>query len=71
VDIAPSDVSTVRAAHDIERGRRIAVQVGSPGWIVNLQTGWADTTYTVEFRPVVGATVTLVGLTGVTFSQAE
>ena len=40
------------------------MQVGSPGWIVNLQTGWADTTYTVEFTPVVGATVTLVGLTG-------
>jgi hypothetical protein len=56
--------STVRAAHDIERGRKVAVQVGSPGRIVNLQTGWADTTYTVEFRPVVGATVILVGLTG-------
>lgn len=56
-------LSAVRAAHDIQRGRTVAVQVGSPGTIVNLQTGWADTTYTVEFTPAHGTRVTLVGLT--------
>ena len=56
-------LSAVRAAHDIQRGRTIAVPLGSPGTIVNFQTGWADTTYTVEFTPVPGGTVTLVGLT--------
>ena len=53
----------VRAARDIQRGRTTAVQIGSPGRIVNSHPGWADTTYTVEFTAAAGATVTLVGLT--------
>jgi hypothetical protein len=56
-------MTAVRAAHDIQYGRSIAVQHGAPGRVVNLQTGWSDTTYTVEFAAESGATVTLVGLT--------
>ena len=55
-------MTVVRAAHDIQYGRSIAVQHGVPGTVVNLQPGWAGTTYTVEFAPETGATVTLVGL---------
>jgi hypothetical protein len=53
----------VRAVHDIQRGRRVVVEHGSPGRIVNRQPGWAATTYTVEFLPAPGARVTIVGLT--------
>ena len=56
-------MAVVRAAHDIQYGRTIAVQHGAPGTVVNLQTGWAGTTYTVEFAPESGAKLTLVGLT--------
>ena len=56
-------LSPVRAVHDIQRGRQVVVQHGSPGRIVNQRPGWADTTYTVEFMPVPGGTVTVVGLT--------
>jgi hypothetical protein len=56
-------LSAVQAVHDIQRGRHIVVRHGSPGRIVNLQQGWSDTHYTVEFTPLPGATVTLIGLT--------
>jgi hypothetical protein len=56
-------LSEVRAVHDIQRGQTIVVKHGSPGRIVNQQPGWLATTYTVEFAPVPGGTVTLVGLT--------
>lgn len=56
-------LSEVRAVHDIQRGRAIVVKHGSAGRIVNHQPGWLATTYTVEFAPVPGGTVTLVGLT--------
>jgi hypothetical protein len=56
-------MTVVRAAHDIQYGRTIAVQHGVPGTVVNLQPGWSGTRYTVEFAPETGATVTLVGLT--------
>jgi hypothetical protein len=56
-------MSAVRAVHDIQYGRSIAVPHGAPGRVVNLQPGWSDTTYTVEFSGDSGATVTLVGLT--------
>ena len=56
-------MTVVRAAHDIQYGRTIAVEHGVPGTVVNLQPGWAGTTYTVEFAPETGSTVTLVGLT--------
>jgi|GEM_PF-1336401 len=55
-------LSTVQAARDIPYGGTTAVPTGVPGTIVNLQTGWAATTYTVEFTPGPGATLTLVGL---------
>jgi len=56
-------LSAVRAVHDIQRGRTVVVQHGSPGRIVNQRPGWADTTYTVELKPAPGGSVTLVGLT--------
>ena len=56
-------LTAVRAVHDIQRGRRVVVQDGSPGRIVDQHPGWAATSYTVEFQPVPGGTVTLVGLT--------
>jgi len=56
-------MTPVRAAHDIQRGRSIVVHHGVPGTVVNTRPGWSDTTYTVEFTPNAGATVTLVGLT--------
>ncbi len=55
-------LSPVQAVHDIPYAGRTAVTTGAPGRIVNLQTGWVATTYTVEFSPVDGATLTLVGL---------
>jgi len=56
-------MTSVRAAHDIQRGRTIVVQNGAPGTVVNTRPGWSDTTYTVEFTEFAGAKVTLVGLT--------
>jgi hypothetical protein len=56
-------LSAVRAVHDIARGRTVVVQDGSPGRIVDQHPGWAATSYTVEFQPVPGASVTVVGLT--------
>lgn len=56
-------LSVVRAARDIQRGQAVVVKLGSPGRIVNEHSGWAATTYTVEFAPLPGGTVTLVGLT--------
>jgi len=55
-------LSTVRSARDIRYGGTTAVPTGVPGRIVNVQTGWAATTYTVEFTPDPRATLTLVGL---------
>ena len=56
-------LSVVRATRDIQRGQAVVVHHGSPGRVVNQHPGWAATTYTVEFGPVAGSTVTLVGLT--------
>lgn len=56
-------MTPVRAVHDIQYGRTVVVHHGAPGMVVNLQPGWADTRYTVEFTPDTGSTVTLVGLT--------
>ncbi|MEP6559641.1 MAG: hypothetical protein ABJD68_00995 [Nakamurella sp.] len=56
-------MTSVRAVHDIQRGRTVVVQLGAPGTVVNTRPGWSDTTYTVEFTPFVGARITLVGLT--------
>ena len=56
-------LSTVQAARDIHYGGTTAVSTGVPGRIVNLQTGWAATTYTVEFTQGPGSKLTLVGLT--------
>jgi hypothetical protein len=56
-------LTTVQAARDIHYGVSTAVPTGAPGRIVNLQPGWGPTTYTVEFTPDIGTTVTLVGLT--------
>jgi len=55
-------LSTVRSARDIRYGGTTVVPTGVPGRIVNVQTGWAATTYTVEFTPDPRATLTLVGL---------
>ena len=55
-------LTTVQAARDIRYGGTTAVPTGAPGRIVNTQPGWASTTYTVEFTPDPGSTVTLVGL---------
>jgi len=55
-------LSTVQAARDIHYGGTTAVPTGVPGMIVNLQTGWAETTSTVEFTPAPGSKLTLVGL---------
>lgn len=55
-------LSSVQAARNIPYGVSTAVPTGAPGTIVNLQTGWAATTYTVEFTPGPGTTLTLVGL---------
>ena len=55
-------LSTVRSARDIRYGGTTAVPTGVPGRIVNVQTGWVATTYTVEFTPDPRATLTLVGL---------
>jgi len=60
--MALSALTTVQAARDIPYGGTTAVPTGVPGRIVNLQTGWAATTYTVEFTPGPGTTLTLVGL---------
>jgi hypothetical protein len=56
-------LTTVQAARDIRYGGTTAIPSGAPGRIVNLQTGWGSTTYTVEFTPDAGSTLTLVGLT--------
>ena len=60
-------LTSVHAAHDIQRGRHTVVKHGTPGKIVDMHPSWADTTYTVEFTPVGkkhrGAIVTMVGLT--------
>lgn len=56
-------MTAVRAVHDIQYGGSIAVHHGDPGRVVNLQPGWAGTTYTVEFAADAGSTVTLIGLT--------
>ncbi len=56
-------LTTVQAARDIRYGGSTAVPTGAPGRVVNLQTGWGSTTYTVEFTPDAGTTLTLVGLT--------
>ena len=55
-------LSTVQAARDIHYGGTTAVPTGVPGKIVNLQTGWSATTYTVEFTQGPGSKLTLVGL---------
>ena len=55
-------LSTVRSTRDIRYGGTTAVPTGVSGRIVNVQTGWAATTYTVEFTPDPRATLTLVGL---------
>ena len=55
-------LSTVQAARDIQYGGTTAVSTGVPGRIVNLQTGWSATTYTVEFTQGPGSKLTLVGL---------
>jgi hypothetical protein len=55
-------LAPVQAVHDIPYAGRTAVASGVPGRVVNIQTGWAATTYTVEFRPAHGSTLTLVGL---------
>lgn len=64
-------LTMVHAAHDIRYGGTTAVPAGVPGRIVNLQTGWAATTYTVEFTPSPGATLTLTGLSERDFHPAE
>jgi hypothetical protein len=56
-------LTTVQAARDIRYGGTTAIPTGAPGTIVNLQTGWGSTTYTVEFTPDAGSKLTLVGLT--------
>ncbi len=56
-------LTMVQAARDIRYGGTTAVPTGAPGTIVNLQTGWGTTTYTVEFTPDLGTKLTLVGLT--------
>jgi hypothetical protein len=55
-------LSTVQATRDIPYGRTTAIPTGSTGTIVNHQTGWAATTYTVEFTQGPGMNLTLVGL---------
>ena len=55
-------LSTVQSTRDIHYGGTTAVPTGVSGRIVNVQTGWAATTYTVEFTPDPRATLTLVGL---------
>jgi len=55
-------LSTVQSTRDIHYGGTTAVPTGVSGRIVNVQTGWAATTYTVEFTPDAGAPLTLVGI---------
>lgn len=56
-------LSAVRAVHDIARGRTVVVQDGAPGRIVDQHPGWGTTSYTVEFQPAPGGSVTIIGLT--------
>ena len=53
----------VRAAREIWRGGTVVAPSGASGRIVNFTQNWSGTTYTVEFVPEPGATVTVIGLT--------
>ena len=55
----------VRAAREIWRGGTVVARAPKKpsGRIVNLTQNWSGTTYTVEFVPEPGATVTVIGLT--------
>ena len=53
----------VRAAREIWRGGTVVAPSGASGRIVNFTQNWSSTTYTVEFAPEPGATVTVIGLT--------
>jgi hypothetical protein len=56
-------LTPVHATHDLHRGPRTVVKHGSHGTVVDSWPNWSCTTYSVEFAPVPGATVTLSGLT--------
>jgi len=53
----------VRAAREIRRGGTVVAPSGASGRIVNFTQNWSGTTYTVEFAPEPGATLTVIGLT--------
>ena len=61
--MALQTLTRVRATHDLYRGRHTIVKHGSPGTVVDSWPNWSCTTYSVEFIPEPGATVTLSGLT--------
>jgi hypothetical protein len=56
-------LTPVHATRDLQRGRHTVVKHGSHGKVVDSWPNWSSTTYSVEFTPVPGATVTLTGLT--------
>ena len=53
----------VRAAREIWRAGTVVASSGASGRIVNFTHNWSVTTYTVEFAPEPGATLTVIGLT--------
>jgi hypothetical protein len=53
----------VLATHDIQRGRHTVVKRGTLGKVIGSWPKWFSTTYSVEFRSVRGATITMSGLT--------
>ena len=53
----------VRAAREIWRAGTVVASSGASRRIVNFTHNWSGTTYTVEFAPEPGATLTVIGLT--------
>ena len=49
--------------HGKFRGGTVVAPSGASGRIVNFTQNWLGTTYTVEFAPEPGATLTVIGLT--------
>jgi len=56
-------LTPVHATHDLHRGSVVLVKHGSHGKVVDSWPNWSCTTYSVEFSPEPGDTVTLTGLT--------
>ena len=54
---------SVLATHDIQRGHHTVVKRRTQGKVIGSWPNWSSTTYSVEFRSVRGATITMSGLT--------